>query len=507
MRTMKLLYLEEPSLRFGLGQSVDDPRDGLALFGPLDSGETTAIKVGAVGTSEGIERFERWLERLQMPISSAEDPAELNFRPVFPGFQAVFKVPLGPKLHASVEIPAADLAAALSIHSHHERVYSAVTLYQAGIEKFRRDEERSNVDIWFIVVPPEVKRLCSPKSIAPPLSQSLLPSLSLKQARKYMAAPSLFTEINKSTIPYEYKPDFHEQIKARLLTIGTPIQLVQESTVAPRDFLNAFGMPKYSIDRPSTVAWNLSTAAYYKASGRPWKLEGIREGVCYLGIVFKRDPTESDKRNACCAAQLFLDSGDGVVFKGNVGPWYSETDRQFHLSPNAASEIVTKAIESYKAKSNGAPPSELFIHGKMDISEPEWRGFLAGASDETRVTFVKIRPSSTKVFGAGKFPLPRGTAAEIHARSGLLWTVGYVPRLQTFTGKEVPSPLQVDIVRGEGEIVQVLRDILALTKLNYNACLFGDGTPVTLRFADSVAEILTAGPRAGEPPLPFKFYI
>jgi hypothetical protein len=67
--------------------------------------------------------------------------------------------------------------------------------------------------------------------------------------------------------------------------------------------------------------------------------------------------------------------------------------------------------------------------------------------------------------------------------------------------------LQVDIVRGAGEIVQVLKDILALTKLNYNACLFGDGAPVTLRFADSVAEILTAGPRAGEPPLPFTFYI
>jgi hypothetical protein len=61
-------------------------------------------------------------------------------------------------------------------------------------------------------------------------------------------------------------------------------------------------------------------------------------------------------------------------------------------------------------------------------------------------------------------------------------------------------------VRGEGEIVQVLKDILALTKLNYN-CLFGDGAPVTLRFADSVAEILTAGPHSGEPPLPFKFYI
>jgi hypothetical protein len=43
----------------------------------------------------------------------------------------------------------------------------------------------------------------------------------------------------------------------------------------------------------------------------------------------------------------------------------------------------------------------------------------------------------------------------------------------------------------------VLRDIMALTKLNYNACKFGGGSPVTLRFADAVGEILTAGPDQG----------
>ena len=40
----------------------------------------------------------------------------------------------------------------------------------------------------------------------------------------------------------------------------------------------------------------------------------------------------------------------------------------------------------------------------------------------------------------------------------------------------------------------VLRDILALTKLNYNTCIYGDGVPVTLRFADAVGENLKAGP-------------
>jgi hypothetical protein len=48
--------------------------------------------------------------------------------------------------------------------------------------------------------------------------------------------------------------------------------------------------------------------------------------------------------------------------------------------------------------------------------------------------------------------------------------------------------------------------VLALTKLNYNACIYGDGQPVTLSFADAVGEILTAGPVTGAP-TPFKLYI
>jgi hypothetical protein len=65
----------------------------------------------------------------------------------------------------------------------------------------------------------------------------------------------------------------------------------------------------------------------------------------------------------------------------------------------------------------------------------------------------------------------------------------------------------VDVVRGDADLEQVLGDVLALTKLNYNSCRFADGVPVTLRFADAVGEILTAGPRSGHARLPFKFYI
>jgi hypothetical protein len=35
---------------------------------------------------------------------------------------------------------------------------------------------------------------------------------------------------------------------------------------------------------------------------------------------------------------------------------------------------------------------------------------------------------------------------------------------------------------------------LALTKLNYNACRFGDGKPITLKLADAIGEVLITRP-------------
>jgi hypothetical protein len=101
----------------------------------------------------------------------------------------------------------------------------------------------------------------------------------------------------------------------------------------------------------------------------------------------------------------------------------------------------------------------------------------------------------------------RGLAYIQSEKSAYLWTKGYVPRLRTSTALEVPNPLYIEICKGEANIKTVLEDILALTKLNYNSCIYGDGLPVTLRFAESVGEILVAGPNEDLPPLSFKFYI
>jgi hypothetical protein len=151
----------------------------------------------------------------------------------------------------------------------------------------------------------------------------------------------------------------------------------------------------------------------------------------------------------------------------------------------------------------------MFIHGRVRFNDTEWKGFESATDKKTRLVGVRIHDRGhLKIFPNCEYPILRGTAHLQSNWQAYLWTVGFVPRLQTYLGKEVPNPLFVEVCRGRASIRQVLRDILGLTKLNYNACQYGDGDPVTLKFADAVGEILTAGPITPSTyPLPFKYYI
>lgn len=208
---------------------------------------------------------------------------------------------------------------------------------------------------------------------------------------------------------------------------------------------------------------------------------------------------------------MFLDSGDGLVFRGHVGPWYSEKTGDFHLNYQEAKELISSVVRSYAApvgEPPRQPPTEVFIHGRTRFSDEEWAGFRAAVPPGTKVVGVRIRASDDiKLFRTGKHPVIRGSALMLTGRLGYLWTNGFVPRLGTYTGWEVPRPLSIEICRGEADLTQVMADIMALTKVNFNSCIFADGSPVTLRFADAVGEILTAAPIPDLPPLPFRHYI
>ena len=90
---------------------------------------------------------------------------------------------------------------------------------------------------------------------------------------------------------------------------------------------------------------------------------------------------------------------------------------------------------------------------------------------------------------------------------GYLYCSGFKPRIGTYDGWETPVPISIQLQYGDAPIELVAKDILSLTKLNYNACKLGEGQPVTVKFSDAVGEILISNPTVTDHRPNFKFYI
>ena len=505
----ELIYIQEPNILFAYGQKCTDARDGLALFGPLN--KIFGIKSGVVATKEGLIIFKNYLNRIQSPIYNANNIT----RPMFPGFEAVFGCKWNTESIVYKEVTNEEIGKLLFNESTHKRTYDLVTLFINKIITANKNED-DNVDVWFVVVPDDIYKYCRPNSVLPKDLVKTKSIITKSKAKNFTYQPTLFEEINtelkeqeKEALTYNYDAQFHDQLKARLLQYTIPTQIVRESTLAWRDFKNKFGAPSRDFSKiEGHLAWTISTATFYKAGGKPWKLSDIRSGVCYLGLVYKQIEKSKNPKNACCAAQMFLDNGDGTVFKGEVGPWYNPERGEFHLKPKEAKALLTQALESYKEQ-NEEYPKEIFIHAKTRFNGQEWKAFQEVTPKETNlvgVTITKTKP--LKLFKSeGNYPIMRGNAFVVNEKSAFLWTVGYVPKTESTLSMEVPNPIFIEINKGEADIEQVLKDILALTKLNYNACIYADGVPVTLRFADKIGEILTASTDIKAPPLAFKYYI
>jgi len=489
-------------LTFGYNQSTFDPRDGLTLFGPFTRTRVTDINIGIIGTKQGIQRFIKWLERIQEPVKSFDNDIA---RPFFPGFKSTFEVAINFNAIKAIEIDPIQITQFLKYTDGHVRIYNLVTLYANELNKYGREEEEP-VQVWFVVIPDDIYTLGRPKSRILITDESIKTGLKSWYSR---TQPSFLKEIQELQEAYLFEKHFHNQLKSRLLKNKIITQVVRESTIAYREIVNKGKKITRDLSKfESAIAWNISTTLYYKVGGLPWKLAKVRDGVCYVGLVYKRVETEIDEKNACCAAQMFLESGDGLVFRGNIGPWYNPENKQYHLKKESAYDLLDKALQTFYSKNDNKYPKEIFIHAKTYFDDEEWSGFFEASKNKSRILGIRIRDDHVfKLFRDYQYPILRGMMYPCDQKKAFLWTRGFIPRLQTVLGLETPNPLSVQICRGDADLQSVCQDILALTKLNYNTCIYGDGKPVTLRFADMIGEILTAGPPQEEEVLPFKHYI
>jgi hypothetical protein len=494
--------LNEPLLSFGSDQTAEDPHDGLSLFGPAERASSAGTDYVAIGTPKGLELWPRWLSALNSSAACV-DVARQRPWPPYPGYDVAFGVRLpGPVKTYALDAEALDLASRKS--DRYERAFAVANAYLGPLEQIKKLDARPAVVVC--IVPDEVFENCRPLSYVDersderrtPEQQKLLKGAlhdrNIGQTRMF-DDESAFGNLEQ----YGLSPDFRRQMKARIMPFDMPVQIVRESTldITPNVLEGQPGTNPLS-DR----LWNFATALYYKSGRKPWRTPWAREGVCYIGLAYKQ--AEKGKGTACCAAQMFLDSGDGIVFVGEFGPWYSEERREFHLTPAAAEQLLKGTIETYR-KQDGRALKEIFLHARSGIDADEYQGFLQACPHGVKLTAVRVRQDRfgprlyryddhPEVTRRGMHPVLRGTFWQRSDRHGLLFTNGFKPRIGTYDGWEVPVPLSITIQHGNGDLLQVARDILGLTKLNYNACQLGESQPITVKYSDRIGEILLANP-------------
>jgi hypothetical protein len=473
---MKLALIPEPPLEFADGGRHLDPRFGVLQYGPLDAGtasEPRMISIGTIGTNETILALRSWLERCRDPI--AGKPTRLrNLFPDFPGFagDTVFQAELVFDDSLDRPIPIRELRA---------RVRPAADATRRAVCELILDElavllEGQRPDVVLIALPLEILERVEPaaEEDAPPPG----PRRDRRRRRPI---------------------DFHDLLKARAMALRTPLQLVNPETYDPtvKRRQKARADRLRQLQDPTTRAWNLHAALYYKSGGYPWRLPRSENDLatCFLGVSFFQ--TLDGESLWSSIAQVFNQRGVGMVIRG--GPAHqSKIDRQPHLSGADAERLVQRAMERYR-REWGHLPARLVVHKSSIFTPEELAGFRAGidALDIGSSDLLSLRRANTKLFRFGSYPPQRGTLWSLERERHILYTRGSVPFYETYPGLYVPRPIEFRVHDPEETPEALAAELLALTKMNWNNTQFDQRDPITLRAADEVSDILRYVPDGG----------
>ena len=282
-----------------------------------------------------------------------------------------------------------------------------------------------------------------------------------------------------------------------------PIQLVRENTLKE----NPKGTGTTQDD--ATTAWNLCTALYYKSSNNtiPWKLatDPNKPLTCFVGISFYR--SRDKKIIYSSLAQIFDEMGRNVILRGTPVD-IDKDDRRPYLNHDQSYALLNSAINEYRIAMNSFP-ARLVIHKTSPYSNDEVEG-LNGVVDDLgidMVDMISLRDSPIRLFRRGAYPPYRGSMVKLAKNRALLYTRGSVPFFQTYPGKYIPQPLEIEAYQAESSLSQISQEILSLTKMNWNNTQFDRKYPITIECARSVGKIIKYLKTSDTPQPNYRFYM
>lgn len=466
MPSISSFYVNEPYLIFANKMRFKDPKAGLFLFGPYGQyGDASAVNITAnaaiIGTSKSIGAVLDFFDYLHNRI-----PASGAGGVDFPGLglegRLRFTIRFDEQWQETID--KTNLDECRSMDKRTEKALYLLDLIDDKLESLH--QKQPNPDVVFIALPSELLRMCiSPGQIGLKITLA---------HRRFGSTP---TEDQRKG---DY--DFHNIIKVMGMKHHLPTQFILPPTLDLER--------KLFIQDLATRAWNLSVATYYKSKGVPWKLAELEAGTCYAGISFYRECSAEGKQSMRAGiAQVFLATGETLILRGDPFEW-PDSDVRPHLNSEQAVALRDKIINAYH-KTHRESPERLVIHKSTEFTPEEKNGFLEGDQSVKQIDLLALTQSPICWYRDGSYAIVRGNVIKASESEFFVFTLGYIPQLQTFPKPGVPIPVRVRTANLDSPERKMCKEILSLTRLNWNNADFCDQMPITISASDRIGDILS----------------
>lgn len=462
--------LAEPLLKFG---NADPETFGLhPLQGLLDNGPfgklrlasvSNPIRIAFVGQQSMLGR----LRHLVNELNSRHQPKERkNYLPEYPGFDRIFEVSIAKaRDDAAIILPDALDSRVESSSAPHRVLAEALT---GALSSLR--SQRHGFDVVF------------------------------------MGVPAKWHQGFGGTDEDDF--DLHDHLKAYSASAGMPLQIIRDDRA----------LDYYCR---CSVMWRLAIATYTKAGGVPWALANTRPKTAYVGIDYAlRSSTDAPSRFAICCAQVFDSDGAGLDFIAYEAEDVSVFRRNPFMHEEQMLKVMARSLSIYQSCHAGDLPQRVVVFKNTEFRKPEIEGCLAAFRNVQDVELLQVQESHgwqgmlfSQPKSAERHPCHRGQILPLGDHEALLWTQGNIPEMAGNRGyfykegKGIPSPLLITRFAGRGDFFDVCEEALALTKMNWN----NDGPytrlPVTLEYADVLAQVIKRMPKLEAKPYPVRLFM
>lgn len=285
--------------------------------------------------------------------------------------------------------------------------------------------------------------------------------------------------------------DLHDFVKAYSVQRGIATQFIEEKTL--------------SYDSQCRIWWWLSLALYAKSMRTPWVLDSLDEDTAFVGLGFSIDEkAERGKHVVLGCSHLYNSQGQGLQFRlskienpiiVNKNPFMKQEDAR----------QVGETIRRLFYESRTKLPNRVVIHRLTHFRNEEIKGLREGLngvkivdmieiSEDSAMRYVSSVPKKGGGFDEDNYPVKRGTIVHLDDFTALLWVHGVTEAVQSgrryYQGKRrIPAPVVLKRHAGESELSLLAKEILGLSKMDWNSADLYSKLPATVHSSKQIARI------------------